>query len=167
MNVKANALSRRYSLIIILEIKLLGLECLKKLYASDVEFGKAFALCANLANVVAIRELLVNEANEDELIGQFGELKTYKNDIHHICERYIVCRMDKSESSPYSLYTPLPIPTSPWVDIDRAFFRHLIVFKDGQFYPCYKKESKFLRHFCWTLWIKLDTKLLFSTTCDP
>jgi hypothetical protein len=29
------------------------------------------------------------------------------------------------------------------------------------------RDAKFLRHFWRTLWNKLGTKLLFSTTCDP
>ena len=28
-------------------------------------------------------------------------------------------------------------------------------------------DAKFLSHFLWTLWNKLGTKLLFSTTCHP
>ncbi|RDX90180.1 Retrovirus-related Pol polyprotein from transposon 17.6, partial [Mucuna pruriens] len=47
---RGDVLSRRYALIVMLETKLLGLDCLKELYASDEDFGVAFVLCANLAN---------------------------------------------------------------------------------------------------------------------
>ncbi|RDX90101.1 Retrovirus-related Pol polyprotein from transposon 17.6, partial [Mucuna pruriens] len=47
---QANALSRRYALIAMLETKLLRLESLKELYLNDIDFGEAIALYVNLAN---------------------------------------------------------------------------------------------------------------------
>ncbi|RDX99850.1 hypothetical protein CR513_17029, partial [Mucuna pruriens] len=115
-----------------LETKLLGLECLNELYKNDIDFEKRFCVPKNY-----IKDLLVNEAHEDVLKGHFGELKTYKilyehffwphmrKDIHHVCERCLVCKMAKSKVSPHGLYTPLSIPITPRVYISMDFILDL------------------------------------------
>jgi hypothetical protein len=62
---------------------------------------------------------------------------------------------------PNSLYTPLPIPSEPWIDISMDFVLGLprTIVSD--------RDAKFLSYFWKTLWCKLGTKLLFSTTCHP
>ena len=44
-----------------------------------------------------------------------------KRDVQRICEQCIACRKAKSRVQPYGLYTPLPVPTEPWVDISMGF----------------------------------------------
>ena len=41
--------------------------------------------------------------------------------VHSLCDKCIVCRKAKSKMHPHGLYTPLPIPSMPWVDISMDF----------------------------------------------
>ena len=41
--------------------------------------------------------------------------------VHSLCEKCIACRKAKSRLHPHGLYTPLPIPSMPWVDISMYF----------------------------------------------
>ncbi|CAJ2636512.1 unnamed protein product [Trifolium pratense] len=176
-------------------------------------------LCVPKSSII---ELLVKEAHEGALIGHFGVSKTLellqehffwphmKTDAQKFCDRCIVCKRAKSKVMPHGLYTPLPIPEFPWIDISMDFVLGLPRTKNrkdsifvvvdrfskmAHFIPCKKvddachvadiffkevvrihglprsivsdMDSKFLSHFWRTLWGKIDTKLLFSTTCHP
>lgn len=155
-------------------------------------------------------------------MGHFGVQKTLetlqehfywphmKKDVQKFCEHCIVCKKAKSKVKPHGLYTPLPIPEYPWIDLSMDFVLGLPKTSNGRdsifvvvdrfskmahFIPCKKvddashvadlffkeivrlhglprsivsdRDSKFLSHFWRTLWSKLGTKLLFSTTCHP
>uniref|UniRef100_A0A151UF56 Transposon Ty3-I Gag-Pol polyprotein n=1 Tax=Cajanus cajan TaxID=3821 RepID=A0A151UF56_CAJCA len=180
---------------------------------------KANRLCVPKCS---IRELLVSESHEGGLMGHFGVQKTLeilqehfywphmKHDVHKFCDHCIVCKKAKSKVKPHGLYTPLPVPDFPWIDISMDFVLGLPRTKNGKdsifvvvdrfskmahFIPCKKvndachvadlffrevvrlhglprsivsdRDTKFLSHFWRTLWGKLGTKLLFSTTCHP
>ena len=133
-----------------------------------------------------------------------------KKDVQKFCEHCIVCKKAKSKVKPHGLYTPLPIPEYPWIDLSMDFVLGLPKTSNGRdsifvvvdrfskmahFIPCKKvddashvadlffkeivrlhglarsivsdRHSEFLSHFWRTLWSKLGTKLLFSTTCHP
>ena len=170
----------------------------------------------------SLRNSLIREAHEGGLMGHFGPNKTLEVLKEHFywphmrkhvdkhCKSCIACMRAKSKVQPHGLYTPLPIPSMPWVDISMDFFlglprtkkvRDSIFFvvdrfsKMTHFIPCHKvddatyianlffkevvrlhgisrtivsdRDTKFLSHFGRTLWEKLGTKLLFSTTCQP
>lgn len=44
-----------------------------------------------------------------------------RRDITRICGRCSTCRKAKSKVLPHGLYTPLPVPSEPWVDISMDF----------------------------------------------
>ena len=66
-------------------------------------------------------------------MGHFGITKTLKvlhehfywpnmkRDVQRMYDRCITCRQAKSRVMPYGLYTPLPIPKEPWIDIFMDF----------------------------------------------
>ncbi|XP_057999315.1 uncharacterized protein LOC131178374 [Hevea brasiliensis] len=90
-NVVADALSRRYTLLSMLDARLLGFEHVKEMYANDDDFGKVFAFREHAAYdkfyrhngflfrenklcvpKCSIRELLVKESHAGGLMGHFG-----------------------------------------------------------------------------------------------
>jgi hypothetical protein len=81
----------------------------------------------------SMRELLVREAHGEGLMSHFGVRKTLdvlrehfflpktKRDVERVCARCITCRQAKSRVLPHGLYTPLPVPSGPLVDISMDF----------------------------------------------
>ncbi|KAK1680976.1 hypothetical protein QYE76_041824 [Lolium multiflorum] len=112
-----------------------------------------------------------------------------RRDVDRYVKRCITCNKSKSKLKPHGLYTPLPAPTTPWEDISMDFVLGLPRTKRGHdsifmvVDRCSKMEIvrlhgvpktivsdrdvKFMSYFWKTLWRKLGTKLLFSTTCHP
>jgi len=92
----------------------------------------------------SLRELLVREAHGRGLMGHFGITKTLevlhehfywpnmKRDVQRMCDRCITCRQAKFRVMPHGLYTPLPIPKKPWVDISMDFIFGLPRSKKGR-----------------------------------
>ncbi|RDX65705.1 Retrovirus-related Pol polyprotein from transposon gypsy, partial [Mucuna pruriens] len=72
MNIAIDAFSRRHALIVILEAKMLRLDCIKKLHGGFLFKGNKFCVPISF-----IWQLLVREAHEGDLVGHFGELKTF------------------------------------------------------------------------------------------
>ncbi|KAK8669782.1 hypothetical protein V6N13_104551 [Hibiscus sabdariffa] len=190
-----------------------------KFYKKDGYLFREGKLCIPQGST---RNVLVKEAHGGGLMGHFGVTKTLdmlrehffwpkmRRDVERMCDRCITCKKAKSRLKPHGLYTPLPIPEAPWLDISMDFVLGLPRTKNGKdsvfvivdrfskmahFIPCNKtddasnianlffrevvrlhgmprtivsdRDAKFLSHFWRTLWNKLGTKLLFSTTCHP
>jgi hypothetical protein len=101
-----------------------------KFYRLNGYLFRGNQLCAPNSSM---RELLVREAHGGGLMGHFGVRKTLdvlhehfflpkmKRDVERVCARCITCRQAKSRVLPHGLYTPLPIPNAPWVDISMDF----------------------------------------------
>ena len=192
---------------------------LDKYYLFEGFLFKADKVCIPKCS---LRLLLVEEAHKGGLMGHFGRDKTYDmlhthfywphmlRDVEHLLKRCLECLKAKSKVKPHGLYTPLPIPTSPWVDISMDFIVGLPRTKKGRdsifvvvdrfskmahFIACHKtddatnvanlffrevvrlhgvprtivsdRDTKFLSHFWRSLWGKLGTRLLFSTSSHP
>ena len=75
----------------------------------------------------------MREAHSGGLMGHFGVKKTLdmlhkhfywpkmRRHVERIHSTRIACRKAKSKVLPHGLYTPLPVPTDPWVDISMDF----------------------------------------------
>ncbi|KAL3566434.1 hypothetical protein D5086_031849 [Populus alba] len=136
-----------------------------KFYRLDGYLFKESRLCVPLSSM---RELLVREAYGGGLMGHFGVVKTLdvlhehfywtkmKRDVQRICDKCITCRKAKSRTQPHGLYTPLPVPMEPWVDILMDFVLGLPRSKRGRdsifvvvdrfskmahFIPCHKTDD--------------------------
>ncbi|RDY05022.1 hypothetical protein CR513_11185, partial [Mucuna pruriens] len=169
INIVAYALSRRYDLIAMFETKLLGLECLKELYESDNDFGEACAICVHLANGgfcstmnfylkknklcvprSLIRNWLMKERHEGGLWLTLENLRLMK-----FCERCLICNIAKTNVCPH-VDDPCNIANLFFMEVVRLHGLLKTIVLD--------RDSKFLGHFWRSLWSKLGTKLLFSTT---
>jgi hypothetical protein len=195
-----------------------------KFYRLDGYLFRRNQLCVPNSSM---REFLVCEAHGGGLMDHFGIRKTLymlhkqffffffflpkmKRDVERVCARCMTCRQAKSRVLPHGVYTPLPVPSAPWVDISMDFVLGLprsrkgrdsifvVVYrfsKMAHFISCHKiddathivdlffreivrlhgvpksivfdRNVKFLSYFWKVLWGKLETKLLFSTTCHP
>ena len=103
----------------------------------SVSFTSMMVICLKQSKLCvpscSMCELLVCEAHGGGLMGHFGVQKTLdilhehlfwpkmKRDVNRICGRCITCRKTKSKVLPHELYTPLLVPSEPWVDISMDF----------------------------------------------
>jgi len=83
------------------------------------------------------RELLIQELHGGALAGHFGVEKTcsmlkehyywpkMSKDVEHFVKRCSVCQVAKSHVLPHGLYSPLPVPLSPWEDVSLDFITGL------------------------------------------
>ena len=79
------------------------------------------------------RELLMREVHGGSPAGHYRENKTslvlkehyywpsMDKDVQDILRRCVTSQIAKSHSLPQGLYTPLPVPISPWVDVSTDF----------------------------------------------
>ncbi|KAG8490723.1 hypothetical protein CXB51_013780 [Gossypium anomalum] len=114
---------------------------LEKFYRFDGFLFKEGKLCVPQSSV---QDLLVQEAHSGGLMGHFGVGKTLatlnehfywprmRRDVDLVCERCLACKRAKSKIQPHGLYTPLPIPETPWTDISMDFILGLPRTKTGK-----------------------------------
>ncbi|XP_060196232.1 uncharacterized protein LOC132625623, partial [Lycium barbarum] len=120
---------------------------LNRRHAKWVEFIETFpyviAYKQGKENVVA-DALSRREAHCGGLMGHFGVPKTLdilaehffwpgmRKDVEKVCSQCLECKQAKSKVLPHGLYTPLPVPTSPWLDISMDFVLGLPRTKHGK-----------------------------------
>ncbi|RDY06265.1 hypothetical protein CR513_09791, partial [Mucuna pruriens] len=115
-------------------------------------------------------------------MGPFGELKTHetlnehfywphmKRDVYDVCERCLVYKGVKSKVSPHDKFSKMAhfIPCKKVDDachVADLFFKEIVRLHGLPRSIVSDRDAKFLSHFWRTLWGKLSSKLLFSTTC--
>jgi len=162
-NIVADVLSRRHSLLSMLETKFLSFDHIKELYQDDNDFSSILSEC-NLGAYkdfyllnqylfkgkrlcipqCSLRNSLIRKAHEGGLMGHFGPnkiLEVLKEHFYwphmrkHVdkhCKSCIAYMRAKSKVQPHGLYTPLPIPSMPWVDISMNFVLRLLSTKKGR-----------------------------------
>ncbi|RDY05018.1 hypothetical protein CR513_11181, partial [Mucuna pruriens] len=147
MNMVANSLSSRHALIAMLEIKMLGLDYIKEMHEKDLDLSEPFAMCVYLA---------------------FHDFPHVRKDVHNICGRYLTFKLAKSKVSPHGLYTSLPIPTIPLIDISMDFILGFPRSKGGRdsIFVVIDRFSE-MAYCMRSLLSRLGTNILFSTTCHP
>ncbi|KAF7835025.1 Transposon Ty3-I Gag-Pol polyprotein [Senna tora] len=81
----------------------------------------------------SMRELLVIETHGGGLMGHFGVDKTLallhehfywpkmRKYVVSVCAKCVTCKHAKSKVQTHGLYSPLPVPSQPWVDISMDF----------------------------------------------
>ncbi|XP_048630844.1 uncharacterized protein LOC125604595 [Brassica napus] len=113
-----------------------GQHKLNKRHARWVEFLETFPYVIHYKqgkeNIVA-DALSRREAHGGGLMGHFGVAKTLahlkehfywpamRRDVERVCSRCVTCTQAKAKARPQGLYTPLPIPDAPWIDISMDF----------------------------------------------
>ena len=123
----------------------LFMEYVKNLHLGNfIDYMGIFLKRTNFVLNSSIRELLVCKAHSGGLMGHFGVKKTLdtlhehffwqkmRRDVEIIYSRCVTCRKAKSSVLPPDLYTPLPVPTTPWVDISMDFVLELPISKRGR-----------------------------------
>ncbi|XP_074570594.1 uncharacterized protein LOC141827268 [Curcuma longa] len=112
LNKVADALSRRY------------------FFIQDGYLFRGKQLCIPRCS---LREAIIREAHSGGLAGHFGRDKTLMlvrdrfhwpklgSDVEKIVKRCVTCHRAKMHGSNAGLYTPLPIPTTPWEDVSMDF----------------------------------------------
>jgi hypothetical protein len=140
-------------------------EAFGKFYKHDGYLFKESKLCVPNCSM---HELLVREAHGGGLMGHFGVKKTLeilhehffwtrmRGEVTRICGRCITSRKAKSKVLTHGLYTPLLVPSEPWVDVSMDFVLGLPRTKKGRdfifvvvdrfskmahFIPCHKIDD--------------------------
>ncbi|KAH9704926.1 hypothetical protein KPL70_011665 [Citrus sinensis] len=120
-------------------------------------FHMSFITSKVRKTLLRMRFSAVKESHGGGLIGHFRVVKTLevlqehfywphmKRDVGRLYGKCVTCRQAKSKVKPYGLYTPLPIPNAPWIDVSMDFVLSLPRSKQGKdsifVIPCHKTDD--------------------------
>ncbi|OMO50156.1 Integrase, catalytic core [Corchorus capsularis] len=174
-NVMADALSRRYVLISMLDSKFLGFEFIKELYASDAYFGDIFKMRYDVGKHVSSCIVCLQAKSTSKPHGLYTHLPIPHEPWTHISMGFVL-------GLPHSRRGQDPVfvvvdrfskmahfiactKTDDAINVANLFFKEIVRLYGMPRTIVSDRDTKFLSHFWRTLWAKLGTKLLFSTTC--
>ncbi|XP_051141110.1 uncharacterized protein LOC127258345 [Andrographis paniculata] len=81
----------------------------------------------------SIRDVLIEWSHGSHMLGHFGRHATFdvlsvhfywphmRKHVDSFVDKCLVCRVAKSTLKPHGMYTPLPTPEGPWLDISMDF----------------------------------------------
>ncbi|XP_026434078.1 uncharacterized protein LOC113331593 [Papaver somniferum] len=180
LNQVVDALSRRAHLLVTLKHESLAFDFLKDLYSEDKEFKQPWDKCGSSTGSVddfLIQEGFLFKGNRLSLVEERYFWPSIKRDVQKYVQKCMICQQSKGNIQNTGLYTPLPIPEAPWVDISMDFVLGLprTVRGNDSIMVVVDRYSK-MAHFIAckkttdasnSLWMHLGTKLQFSTTAHP
>ncbi|KAI3709992.1 hypothetical protein L2E82_39765 [Cichorium intybus] len=145
----ADALSRRTNMLVTMRVEVPGFDSFSELFATDpyfstiiadVQAGKRTDFLLHNGFLFRGKQLCVPECSLrlkiiQELHGEghVGRDRTVqlvqesyfwpgmRSEIEKFVQRCRICQMSKGTATNAGLYTPLPVPTKPWVDISMDF----------------------------------------------
>ncbi|KAL4383245.1 hypothetical protein GQ457_15G018040 [Hibiscus cannabinus] len=141
----------------------------------------------------SMRDILLREAHEGGLMGHFRVTKTLqtlkehifwpkmRRDVERFCEHIsmdFVLGLPRTKTGRDSIFVVVDRfskmthfiachKTDDAVNVANLFFRDVVRLHGIPRSIVSDRDVKFLSHFWRTLWSKLGTKLMFSTTCHP
>ncbi|GJZ32922.1 putative CCCH-type zinc finger family protein [Tanacetum coccineum] len=148
-NKVADELSRRTSYLSVMRAEVQGFDTFKEMYSEDTYFGPIMQevlsgqcydyqvqdgfLCKGMQLCIPDCSLREKVVAEQHILGHFGRDKSIalvegkyfwpklKRDVTRHVERCEVCQRSKGISTNAGLYTPLPVPSSLWIDVSMDF----------------------------------------------
>ncbi|KAI4370397.1 hypothetical protein MLD38_018752 [Melastoma candidum] len=168
-NVVADALSRKMTLLTAMETKLIGFEYLKDLYKDDEDFGGIIVQCTNqsvdrfhqaksrvqpqgLYTLLPVPERPWEHISMDFMLGLLRTLQR-KDSIMVVLDRF----------SKMAHFIPCQ-KTDDATKVADMYFREVLRLHGVSKLIVPDRDVKFLSYIWETLWHKLRTKLVFSTT---
>ncbi|KAK1662330.1 hypothetical protein QYE76_050489 [Lolium multiflorum] len=154
----------------------------EKYHIHDGFLFRANKLCVPESSVCL---LLLQESHAGGLMGHFGREKTLlmladhfywpkmRRDVDRYVRRCITCNKSKSKLKPHvDRFSKMSHfiachKSDDASHIANLFFREIVRLHGVPKTIVYDRDVKFMSYFWKTLWRKLGTKLLFSTTCHP
>ncbi|KAH9769333.1 Endonuclease [Citrus sinensis] len=172
-NIVADALSRRHVLISTLNAKLLGFEHIKELYADDHDFRIEYQAC----EMTAVSKYFRQAKSKVQPYGLYTPLPIPSAPWTNILMDFLL-GLPRSRQWKDSIFVVVDrflkmahfIPchkTDDASNVADLFFREIVGLHGMPRTIVSDRDAKFLSYFWKTLWAKLGTKLLFSTTCHP